>query len=62
MFRCIGHEIIYLILEDSLDWWRKYQSIYTNLAKIDCDTMAASATGPGVEREFSKSGRIATWG
>ena len=50
------------IKENSMGWWQKHQLIYPNLAKMVCDTMAIPATDASVEREFSKSGRIATWG
>src|SRR5437773_11734529 len=47
--------------EKTLDWWRKHQNIYPNLSRMVRDTLAVPATGAGVEREFSKSGKGATY-
>jgi len=47
--------------EKTLDWWRKHQNIYPNLSRMVRDTLAVPATGAGVEREFSKSGKVATY-
>jgi hypothetical protein len=44
-----------------LDWWRKNQHEYPRLARMVRDVYAVPASGAGVEREFSKSGRVANW-
>jgi hypothetical protein len=43
---------------DVLGWWRINGPNYPALAMMFRNTHAVSATGAGVEREFSKSGRI----
>jgi len=43
-----------------LEWWKGSQSIYPKLSKMARDVMAVPATGAGVEREFSISGRVVT--
>jgi hypothetical protein len=43
-----------------LAWWAKHQHRYPGLAKMARDVFAVPATGAGVEREFSKSGKVAT--
>jgi len=45
---------------EPLDWWRVNQTIYPQLARMVRDIYAVPATGAGVEREFSKSGRVAS--
>jgi len=47
--------------EDTLDWWRRQAPFYPNLSLMVRDTLSVPATGAGVEREFSKSGKVATW-
>jgi len=47
--------------ETTLDWWRRHAQFYPDLARMARDTLAVPATGAGVEREFSKSGKVATW-
>jgi len=47
--------------EKTLDWWRRHRNIYPNLSRMSRDTYAVPATGAGVEREFSKSGKVATY-
>ena len=47
--------------EKTLDWWRKHENIYPNPSHMVRDTLAVPATGVGVEREFSKSGKVATY-
>jgi hAT family C-terminal dimerisation region len=42
-------------------WWRANVKSFPNMGRMYRDTCAAVATGAGVEREFSKSGRVATW-
>jgi len=44
-----------------LDSWRKNQRDFPHLAQMFRDVYAVSASGAGVEREFSKSGREASW-
>lgn len=46
--------------KDPLGWWKINASSYPHLARMFRDTFAVPATGAGVEREFSKSGRIVT--
>jgi hypothetical protein len=47
--------------KDPLGWWRLHASEYPRLAKMFRDTFAVPATGAGVEREFSKGRRVASW-
>jgi len=44
-----------------LDSWRKNQHDFPHLAQMFRDVYAAPASGAGVEREFSKGGRVASW-
>ena len=44
-----------------LDSWRKNQHDFPHLAQMFRDVYAVPASGAGVEREFSKSGRVASW-
>ena len=44
----------------TLDWWRQAAQQFPKLALMARDYFAVPATGAGVEREFSKSGRVAT--
>jgi hypothetical protein len=46
---------------DPLGWWRTNAPSFPHLAMMFRDTFAVTATGAGVEREFSKSGRVASW-
>lgn len=46
---------------DTLAWWKQHHAMFPHLSRMARDTFAVPATGAGVEREFSKSGRIATW-
>jgi hAT family C-terminal dimerisation region len=43
-----------------LEWWRQNESDYPQLRLMVRDTLAVPATGAGVERQFSSSGRIMT--
>src|SRR5205085_9294010 len=43
-----------------LEWWRQHESEYPRLSLMVRDTLAVPATGAGVERQFSRSGRIVT--
>jgi len=45
----------------TLEWWKQNQFQFPNLALMARDVFAVPATGAGVERKFSQSGRIATW-
>ena len=45
---------------DPLGWWKINAPSYPRLAMMFRDTFAVPATGAGVEREFSKSGRVVT--
>src|SRR5579859_4019065 len=45
---------------DSLSWWKNTQATYPKLSKMARDVLAVPATGAGVEREFSISGRVMT--
>src|SRR5579859_6309713 len=47
-------------VKDPLAWWFKSQSIFPKLSKMARDVYAVPATGAGVEREFSISGRVIT--
>jgi hypothetical protein len=44
-----------------LDWWKENARKYPILSKMARDYLAVPASGSSVEREFSVSGRIATW-
>lgn len=43
---------------DPLNWWSKSQSIFPRMSKMARDVYAVPATGCGVEREFSISGKV----
>jgi len=43
-----------------LEWWRQNEGNYPQLSRMVRDTLAVPATGAGVERQFSRSGRIIT--
>src|SRR5205814_7533594 len=47
-------------ITNALKWWKGSQSMYPKLSKMAHDVMAVPATGAGVEREFSISGRVVT--
>ena len=48
-------------IQSSLGWWKENQHVYPDLAKMARDVLAVPASGSAVEREFSISGRIASW-
>ena len=48
-------------IQSSLGWWKQNQSASPDLAKMARDVLAVPASGCAVEREFSISGRIATF-
>ena len=43
-----------------LQWWKQHGSEYSILSLMVRDTLAVLATGAGVERQFSRSGRVVT--
>jgi hypothetical protein len=43
-----------------LEWWHQNEDSYPQLSQMVRDTLAVPATGAGVERQFSRSGRIMT--
>src|SRR5438552_5166203 len=45
----------------TLEWWKQHKSIFPRLALMARDTFAVPGTGAGIERVFSKSGRVASW-
>jgi len=45
----------------TLDYWRDHSHDFPHLKLMARDIFAVPATGAGVERMFSKSGRVATW-
>jgi hypothetical protein len=45
----------------TLDYWKDHISDFPRLNLMARNTFAVSATGAGVERIFSRSGRVATW-
>jgi hypothetical protein len=45
----------------TLSYWKSQASILPHLNLMTRDTFAVPATGAGVERIFSKSGRVANW-
>jgi hAT family C-terminal dimerisation region len=51
-----------LELQSVLDWWKNNSSIFPTLTKMVRDVFAVPCTGAGVEREFSRGRRVATWG
>jgi hypothetical protein len=48
-------------IESPLTWWRANWKMYPELAKMVRDVLAVPATGCSIERQFSISGRVATW-
>lgn len=48
-------------LRDSLSYWRDNPSKFPTLRRMAKDVLAVPPSGSAVEREFSVSGRIATW-
>lgn len=46
---------------DALNWWRRNQHEYPRLARMVRDIYAVPASSAGVEREFSKARRVASW-
>ena len=44
-----------------LESWRKNKDNFPHLASMFRDVYAVPASGAGVERQFSKSGRVASW-
>ena len=48
-------------IPSSLRWWRDNHKSFPELAKMARDVLTLPASGCAVEREFSVSGRIATW-
>ena len=46
---------------DTLESWKQLELTLPTLTRMAQDTFAVPATGAGVERQFSKSSRIATW-
>lgn len=51
---CVDYKI------EVLDWWRANGQQYPQLSRMVRDTLAVPATGAGVERAFSLSGRVVT--
>lgn len=47
-------------VKDPLKWWQNSHSIFPKASKMARDVFAVSATGAGVEREFSIAGRVVT--
>ena len=47
-------------ITDALEWLKGSHSMYPKLSKMACDVLAVPATGAGVEKEFSISGRVVT--
>ena len=48
-------------ITSSLKWWYSNQECYPDLARMARDVLAVPTSGCAVEREFSISGRIASW-
>ena len=44
----------------SLQYWKENERQFSHMARMARDVFAVPATGAGVERQFSRSGRIAT--
>jgi hAT family C-terminal dimerisation region len=51
----------FLDLQSILDWWKTNSTTFPALAMMARDVFAVPCTGAGVEREFSKGRRLATW-
>jgi hAT family C-terminal dimerisation region len=47
-------------ITDPVNWWKGSRTLYPKLSKMARDVLAVPATGTGVEREFSISGRVVT--
>ena len=45
----------------TLGYWKDHAILFPHLSLMARDRFAVPATGAGVERTFSKSGRVATW-
>jgi hypothetical protein len=45
----------------TLEYWKAHTMLFPHLNLMARDVFAVPATGAGVERTFSKSGRVATW-
>jgi hypothetical protein len=48
-------------VEDAFAWWKAHEGRFPNLSRMAKDCLAVPPSGCAVEREFSVSGRIATW-
>jgi hypothetical protein len=48
--------------KDTLRSWKQMEVPFPHLSRMARDTFAVPATGAGVERQFSKSGKVATSG
>jgi hypothetical protein len=46
----------------TLEYWKNHDSDFPGLKHMIHNTFAVPATGAGVERMFSRNGRVATWG
>ena len=49
------------LTKDPLRWWRTNSPSFPRMGRMFRDTFAVPATGAGVEREFSMSGRVTSW-
>ena len=48
-------------VDDAFAWWKANEARFPNLSRMARDYLAVPPSGCAVEREFSVSGRIATW-
>jgi hypothetical protein len=48
-------------VDDPFAWWKANETRFPNLSRMAKDYLAVPPSGCAVEREFSVSGRIATW-
>jgi hypothetical protein len=48
-------------VDDPFVWWKANETRFPNLSRMAKDHLAVPPSGCAVEREFSVSGRIATW-
>ena len=48
-------------VDDPFVWWKANETRFPNLSRMAKDYLAVPPSGCAVEREFSVSGRIATW-
>ena len=48
-------------IDSPLAWWKSHEDRYPKMAQMARDILSVPASGSGVERQFSVTGRLATW-